>query len=324
MQATIQAPARRRKWTPEDQLVAEALRSQGLSYERIGAELGCGKGVVRVHLDPEAAEQRRTEARERARAKYATAEGLAKQREAQYRHRAIYGRPSRSQHGLPHRYEEDKLGRMIGTGLHAEVARLYREGWEPDSIRSWLDSREKRQTAIKKAGQWSLSVLLFDPRRFPEPVKFGCNDPEVLRAKSLRRYHIRASTDPAFVLAMRERGHIRRQRHRKGIIFDKVGGKEIHERFKLFDHQCAYCGATTELQVEHVIPLSRGGLHTIDNIVPACRECNYSKNTHPVEQWYRSQPFFTERRWARLRRVLKCAKRNPLEQLGLPGVGPTV
>jgi 5-methylcytosine-specific restriction endonuclease McrA len=48
--------------------------------------------------------------------------------------------------------------------------------------------------------------------------------------------------------------------------------------------RCAYCGKphlehVEELTMDHVIPLSRGGANTIENIVPACRACNRSKGT---------------------------------------------
>lgn len=43
--------------------------------------------------------------------------------------------------------------------------------------------------------------------------------------------------------------------------------------------RCAYCGKRCDLQQEHVIPLSRGGLHTAANVVPACKDCNAHKHT---------------------------------------------
>ncbi|MEM7141480.1 MAG: HNH endonuclease [Actinomycetota bacterium] len=42
------------------------------------------------------------------------------------------------------------------------------------------------------------------------------------------------------------------------------------------DHTCQYCGATAET-VDHVMPRSKGGRHTWDNVVAACRRCNGSK-----------------------------------------------
>jgi 5-methylcytosine-specific restriction endonuclease McrA len=51
---------------------------------------------------------------------------------------------------------------------------------------------------------------------------------------------------------------------------------------------CAYCGVTDEaLQRDCVLPLSRGGRYTLDNIVPACRSCNTSKCNDEVTGWLR-------------------------------------
>jgi 5-methylcytosine-specific restriction endonuclease McrA len=41
-------------------------------------------------------------------------------------------------------------------------------------------------------------------------------------------------------------------------------------------HTCQYCGAAAET-VDHVVPRSRGGGHTWDNVVAACRRCNGGK-----------------------------------------------
>ena len=39
---------------------------------------------------------------------------------------------------------------------------------------------------------------------------------------------------------------------------------------------CQYCGSPAET-VDHVVPRSRGGTHTWDNVVAACRRCNAKK-----------------------------------------------
>jgi 5-methylcytosine-specific restriction endonuclease McrA len=41
-------------------------------------------------------------------------------------------------------------------------------------------------------------------------------------------------------------------------------------------HRCQYCGAAAE-SIDHVVPRSRGGGHTWDNVVAACRACNVRK-----------------------------------------------
>lgn len=46
----------------------------------------------------------------------------------------------------------------------------------------------------------------------------------------------------------------------------------------LYGHRCAYCDLPFErLTQDHVIPISKGGKHTAENVVPACRSCNSKK-----------------------------------------------
>ncbi len=47
--------------------------------------------------------------------------------------------------------------------------------------------------------------------------------------------------------------------------------------------ECQYCGRAAE-NVDHVVPRSRGGGHSWDNVVAACRPCNSRKeNRSPAE-----------------------------------------
>ena len=47
--------------------------------------------------------------------------------------------------------------------------------------------------------------------------------------------------------------------------------------------QCQYCGGRAE-NVDHVVPRSRGGPHTWENVVAACRPCNSRKeNRTPAD-----------------------------------------
>ncbi|MFN0092312.1 MAG: HNH endonuclease [Acidimicrobiales bacterium] len=41
-------------------------------------------------------------------------------------------------------------------------------------------------------------------------------------------------------------------------------------------HRCQYCGRDAE-SIDHVVPRSRGGPHTWENVVAACRRCNLAK-----------------------------------------------
>lgn len=47
------------------------------------------------------------------------------------------------------------------------------------------------------------------------------------------------------------------------------------DRFK-----CVYCGASgndSELEIDHIIPVAKGGSHHISNLTTACRACNQKK-----------------------------------------------
>ena len=41
--------------------------------------------------------------------------------------------------------------------------------------------------------------------------------------------------------------------------------------------------------IDHVIPIARGGAHSIDNVVPACGFCNCSKGNKPLLIWMYEQ-----------------------------------
>ncbi|NNN14834.1 MAG: HNH endonuclease [Acidimicrobiaceae bacterium] len=41
-------------------------------------------------------------------------------------------------------------------------------------------------------------------------------------------------------------------------------------------HRCQYCGAAAE-NIDHVVPRSRGGSHSWDNVVASCKACNARK-----------------------------------------------
>lgn len=58
--------------------------------------------------------------------------------------------------------------------------------------------------------------------------------------------------------------------------------------YNKMDGHCAYCGCEIDMrdmQVDHVIPLRKGGEDSLDNMLPACRSCNHYKSTLTVEQF---------------------------------------
>lgn len=55
----------------------------------------------------------------------------------------------------------------------------------------------------------------------------------------------------------------------------------IKLRFKIIkrdNFQCTYCGSSDRLEVDHIIPVSRGGSNEESNLTTACFKCNRGKS----------------------------------------------
>jgi hypothetical protein len=75
------------------------------------------------------------------------------------------------------------------------------------------------------------------------------------------------------------------------VSFDRVPRREVrfsrHNIFMRDGSACQYCGerkARSELNLDHVVPRSRGGMTTWENIVCACLECNRLKGGRTPEE----------------------------------------
>ncbi len=52
----------------------------------------------------------------------------------------------------------------------------------------------------------------------------------------------------------------------------------------VFDGRCAYCDAPAT-EIDHIVPVTRGGGHTYLNVLPACKPCNSSKGAKRLVEW---------------------------------------
>lgn len=50
-------------------------------------------------------------------------------------------------------------------------------------------------------------------------------------------------------------------------------------------HRCLYCGRSsreTVLEVDHIVPRSKGGSNADTNLITACRDCNLGKGADEI------------------------------------------
>jgi 5-methylcytosine-specific restriction endonuclease McrA len=65
------------------------------------------------------------------------------------------------------------------------------------------------------------------------------------------------------------------------------------------EHRCQYCNRPAE-NIDHVIPRSRGGEHTWENVVASCRPCNARKENrflHETDLRLRRRPVAPQSCW---------------------------
>jgi 5-methylcytosine-specific restriction endonuclease McrA len=69
--------------------------------------------------------------------------------------------------------------------------------------------------------------------------------------------------------------HARRAKKEANGIY-KILDKELQ---RILNGSCNYCGSKESIEIDHVIPISRGGSHGIGNLQPLCKKCNRSKSS---------------------------------------------
>ena len=64
----------------------------------------------------------------------------------------------------------------------------------------------------------------------------------------------------------------------------KVTEKQWRSVLEKYGNKCLYPNCeNTDITQDHVIPLSRGGMHSVDNLQPLCKKHNFEKHTNTVD-----------------------------------------
>lgn len=144
-----------------------------------------------------------------------------------------------------------------------------------EAIRAWAKAHPEKRKAIQAKS--------YAKRKDIEAVKNATNPDR--RAKRLAAVRKWQAANPEKLIAYRKsesrkltvkvHGHKRRVSKGAGD-FNRAQWLSV---VASFNSRCAYCLQFSDrLTLDHFRPLSEGGEHTEDNIVPACPSCNYKKN----------------------------------------------
>jgi 5-methylcytosine-specific restriction endonuclease McrA len=165
-----------------------------------------------------------------------------------------------------------------------EANRLHHKNWrerEENRVRlkeyraGWY--AENREDQIQKVAQYREAN--FDKNREWQRTYKERNREEIRSRNSEYR---KANRD-------KDRHRAARRRFRKAEA--TVGLVTQRDLDRLLSAPCMACGATEGQTIEHMIPLARGGSHSIGNLATLCLSCNTSKSDLTWVEWkYSGRP----------------------------------
>ena len=148
-------------------------------------------------------------------------------------------------------------------------------------VRSWKSASEDRQDAYRKKNrEWYAKRDVEQKRRKNEVEKSR------LAARDTKRKAHDRAVNTAWKHANR---NIHNESNKKRKEAAKAGGnftaQEWADLVSSCGYQCLCCGKKepdVSMTVDHIVPLSKGGSNTIDNLQPLCGTCNSKKGTSTI------------------------------------------
>lgn len=168
--------------------------------------------------------------------------------------------------------------------------RIRPQGWLPPSLQSRVENIVtwiKRLCKVAPIAAISQELVRFDMQKMQNPEISG----EEYQQGTLYQYEIRE------------------------YVLEKWGRK------------CAYCGVeNVPLELEHIVPVSKGGSNRVSNLTLSCRPCNQSKGSKDIRDFLSGKPNVLNRVLSHVKKPLSGAAAvnatrwalfNRLKQFGL-------
>ena len=170
----------------------------------------------------------------------------------------------------------------------AQCAECIKENWHSNkermnsySKKSYQKNREKRLLSQKLYALENPEIVKATKRKYLE------NNP-IKRKESVSSYKQRNRES---ILGQRRNYYgknsdkWRRYAEQRAVRLKSDFLVTTKEILKLLDKICVYCNVSASVEIDHIIPLAKGGQHRIGNLVGACKQCNRSKSDKFVMQW---------------------------------------
>lgn len=122
-----------------------------------------------------------------------------------------------------------------------------------------------------------------DPTLLADLIRAGVPADLVARVAAVQAH---AALDQKAVEERKTKQRERTRRHREvrpSLNEWMALSRQVYERD---GSVCHYCGTKDgPFQIDHVVPVSRGGNHGLSNLVVACQWCNCSKGDKLLNEW---------------------------------------
>lgn len=104
-------------------------------------------------------------------------------------------------------------------------------------------------------------------------------DPETYNKKRIIPKKLWKKRNPEKCRAQWRKDNTKRHARVRNAEICDLTEDQRNEIFSFYKNRCYYCGKySKKLTMDHVVPLSKNGNHTFNNIVPACQFCNTKKH----------------------------------------------
>lgn len=215
---------------------------------------------ARYQADPISAAAKKQEARQRPEVK--ERERVARRRHYESHREQIIARQSVY-------YQAHKEERQA---YWARYRQEHRERYLESSRRSAQKRKEAQKTYLKDYRIRNADRLrAHDRERDKNPQR------KAMKKRDLKNYLSNPTNRSRYIEQVKLHAHLRRRA--EGCYTPE----QIQVLFLACGYKCLVCRTTEQIQIDHIVPIKRGGTNWITNLQPLCRTCNRNKFTKTVD-----------------------------------------